>query len=88
MPSGNQAPTGPYHAGPGTAHEIGVMIGFMAAFVLITIVYLVMWKIGNRRGEAKERQRRQMLAEKTQSSKPMVMENEKARDRIGVAQGY
>lgn len=88
MPIQDQSPTGPYHAGPGTAHEIGVMIGFMAAFVLITAVYLVMWKIGNRRGEARERERRQLLAEKTNFSDAKVMEDEKGRDRISVAPGY
>ncbi len=84
MPTQNQAPTGPYHAGPGTAHEIGVMIGFMAAFVLITLVYLVMWRIGNKKGEAKERERRQVLAEKTNPRNTKVYEDDKGRDAITV----
>lgn len=88
MSSKNQSPTGPYHAGPGTAHEIGVMIGFMAAFVLVTVAYLVMWKIGNKKGEAKEMQRRQVLAEKTHPRNTKIMEDDKLRDRISVAPGY
>lgn len=40
------------------------MIGFMAAFVIVTAVYLVMWKVGNKRGEAKEMERRADLREK------------------------
>ena len=85
----NQAPTGPYHAGPGTAHEIGVMIGFMAAFVLITVVYLVMWRIGNQRGEELERQRRQLLAEQTNPRNTKIYEDSKGADTIStVAPGY
>lgn len=39
---GKQEPTGRYHAGPGTAHEVGLVNGFMAAFVLVIVAYLVM----------------------------------------------
>ena len=56
-------PTGPFHAGPGTGHEIGVMIGFMAIFVLITVAYLLAWSMGNKKDDAKERQRREDLHE-------------------------
>ncbi|KAL9099570.1 MAG: hypothetical protein Q9163_004950 [Psora crenata] len=61
-------PTGSYHAGPGTAHEIGVMMGFIAVFLLVTAVYLVLWKIGNKKGAAKERERRHILHEKAKNS--------------------
>lgn len=89
MPSDtkDQSPTGPYHAGPGTGHEIGIMIGFMAAFVLITLGYLVMWRVGNKKGEAKERERRQLLAEKTSPRDTNTVGNEKEGDEIGVAAG-
>ncbi|KAL2052483.1 hypothetical protein ABVK25_007355 [Lepraria finkii] len=85
--SNNQEPSGPFHAGPGTAHEIGVMVAFMAAFVIITLVYLVMWKVGNKRGEAQEMQRRQMLAEKTNPRNTGVMDD-KSGARHSVAPGY
>ena len=58
------------------------MIGFMAAFLLITIIYLVMWRIGNKRGEERERQRRQILAEKTNSK---IYEDSKGADAISTA---
>lgn len=90
----NQEPTGPFHAGPGTAQEVGVMIGFMAAFVLVTVVYLIIWKIGNKRGEAQEMQRRQVLAEKTNPRNTRIMNgngngnDDKSGDRISTAPGY
>lgn len=34
----------PFHAGPGTRHEVGVMVGFMVLFVLSMGVYLVFWR--------------------------------------------
>ena len=80
-------PSGPFHAGPGTAHELGVMVGFMAAFVIITATYLVIWKLYNKRSEAKEIQRRHVLAEKTNPRNTRVMD-EKAGDRISVVPGY
>lgn len=43
MPVDNE-PSSPYHAGPGTAHEIGVMMGFIVAFVLSMGLYLIFWK--------------------------------------------
>lgn len=33
-----------FDPGPGTAQEIGVMLGFIAAFVLSMSVYLLFWK--------------------------------------------
>lgn len=44
----------PYHAGPDTAHEVGVMLGFMAVFMLSMTVYLLIWRIAFRRAERKE----------------------------------
>ena len=79
--SDTQAPTPPYHPGPGTGHEIGVMVGFMAAFVIITAAYLVIWRINNKRSEAKEVERRTSLAEKTNPRNTRVLE-EKAGDKI------
>ena len=90
----SQAPTGPYHAGPGTAHEIGVMIGFMAAFVLVAAAYLVIWRIKNKRSDAKEVQRRRALDEKMGSMNMGVgvEEDEKAESRgsgaYSAAAGY
>ena len=85
--SNNQEPSGPFHAGPGTAHEIGVMVAFMAAIVIITLVNLVMWKVGNKRGEAQEKQRRQKLPEKTNPRNTGVMDD-KSGARHSVAPGY
>lgn len=34
----------PYHAGPGTAHEIGIMVAFIAAFVLSMGAYYLVWR--------------------------------------------
>ena len=34
----------PFHAGPGTRHEVGVMVGFMVLFALSMGVYLVLWR--------------------------------------------
>lgn len=59
----------PFHAGPGTVHEIGVMIAFIAAFVLTTLGYLWVWKRGNRREEAREVQRRQLLRDRHEASR-------------------
>ena len=85
-------PSGPYHVGPGTAHEIGIMIGFMAIFVISTAIYLVFWKIGNRKGEAKERERRQILHEKTTNPRnTRVMEvhdMDQGSNRDSTAQGF
>ena len=74
MAKNPKAPTGPYNPGPGTGHEIGVVVAFILAFVVVTALYMVMWKAGNRREERKEIQRRQMLREKTinaRNSKPV-----------------
>ena len=84
-------PSGPFHAGPGTAHEIGVMIGFMAAFLIITAVYLIIWKFSNKRSEAKETQRRHILAEKTNPSNTRVIEDKtdnRASAAYSAAPGY
>ena len=77
-------PSGPFHAGPGTAHEIGVMVGFMAAFVIITGAYLIIWRIYNKRSEASEVQRRHILAEKTNPRNTRVMDD-KAGNRASAA---
>ena len=77
-------PSGPYHPGPGTAHEVGVMVGFMAAFVIIAASYLIIWKLYNKRSEAKEIQRRHVLAEKTNPRNTRVMDG-KAEDRSSAA---
>ena len=37
-------PTIPFHPGPGTVHEIAVMLGFVVAFVLSMTSYLLMWR--------------------------------------------
>jgi len=43
-PTGANIPHIPFHPGPSTAQEIGVMLAFMAAFVLSMVVYLLFWK--------------------------------------------
>lgn len=56
--SSNTEPIGPFLAGPGTYQEIGIIAGFIAAFILIAvIIYLIVWEAGNRREEAKEMER-------------------------------
>ena len=79
--SDTNAPQPPYHPGPGTGHEIGVMVGFMAAFVIITAVYLVIWRVNNKRSEAKEMERRTSLAERTNPRNTRVLD-EKSGDKI------
>lgn len=64
-------PHGPhisYDAGPGTAHEVGVMLGFMAVFVLSMTVYLLIWRIAFRRSERKELARRAALIQQRKSA--------------------
>ncbi len=34
----------PFHPGPSLGHELGIMFGFIALFVLATLVYYVMWQ--------------------------------------------
>lgn len=58
------------------------MASFIAALILITIV----WKVGKKRDEAIEMQRRQVLAEKT-NSRNMRIRVERA-ERASVAAGY
>ncbi|MDI1489462.1 MAG: hypothetical protein OHK93_008741 [Ramalina farinacea] len=85
-------PKGAYHPGPGTAHEVGVMIGFMAAFVLITVAYLMLWRLGNSKGEAKERLRREDLQEKLHRPRNTrvfaVHDMDRPVDRDSVSQGF
>ena len=92
MVKNDNEPRGPYHPGPGTVHEIGVMIGFMAAFVLITLAYLLLWRLGHSKGEAKERSRREELHEKLTHPRNTrvfaVHEMDRPEDRSSVSQGY
>lgn len=37
-------PKVPFHPAPSVGHEIGVMFGFMAFFVLSMVVYYVFWQ--------------------------------------------
>jgi len=74
--SSNTESTGHFHAGPGTYHEVGIMAGFIAAFILITIIYPIVWKAGNKREEAKEMERRKVLAEKTNPRTTRVFKKE------------
>ena len=77
-------PSGSFHAGPGTAHELGVMAGFVAGFIIITVAYLIIWRVYNKRSEATETQRRHILAEKTNPRNTRVMED-KAGNRSSAA---
>ncbi|MCJ1426743.1 hypothetical protein MMC29_004646 [Sticta canariensis] len=54
----------PYHPAPSVGHELGIMFGFMAIFVISMGVYLFLWKLGNRRNEAYEIARREKLAQR------------------------
>ena len=80
----DKEPSGPFHAGPGIAHEIGIMAGFIAAFIIIAVVYLVIWRLNNKRSEVGEMQRRHVLAEKTNPRNTRVMED-KAGNEISAA---
>ena len=64
MAKNPKAPDGPFHPGPGTGHEVGVMFAFIIVFILLTLVYLLFWRISNKKEETLERQRRQALREK------------------------
>lgn len=77
-------PSGPFHAGPGTVHEVAVMAGFIAGFIIITVVYLIIWRVYNKRCEAREIQRRHILAEKTNPRNTRIMED-KAGNRVSAA---
>ena len=77
-------PSGSFHAGPGIAHEVGVMAAFIAGFIIITVLYLIIWKVYNKRSEAGEMQRRHILAEKTNPRNTRVMED-KAGNRVSTA---
>jgi len=82
--SSNTEPMGPFLAGPGTYQEIGIMAGFIAAFILITVIYLIVWKAGNKREEAKEMEpleRQKVLAEKTNPRNTRVFEKEGVGER-------
>ena len=69
------------------------MFAFMAAFLLISASYLLVWNLGNKRGAAKERQRREEWQEKWTNpgdSKVVAvheMDKEKAQDD-GDARGF
>jgi len=43
-PTGVNVPHILFDPGPGTAQEVGVMLGFIATFVLSMSVYLLFWK--------------------------------------------
>ena len=93
MAKNPNAPSGPFHAGPGLGHELGVMFAFMVVFVLISAAYLLVWNIGNKKGAAREAQRREQVQEKlanpTDSKVAAVQEldKEKSQDDSN-AQGF
>ena len=70
------------HPGPGTGHEIGVMFAFIVVMVILTISYFTMWKIGNKKGEEGERQRRQALQEKMAGTRDekVIAEHDNSKD--------
>jgi hypothetical protein len=47
-----------------TYQEIGVMVGFMAIFVIVIISFAVVWRSKNKRQAQKEEMRRRELNEK------------------------
>ncbi|MCJ1464381.1 hypothetical protein MMC07_002994 [Pseudocyphellaria aurata] len=54
----------PSHPPPPLGHDLGIMFGFMALFLISMGVYLVVWKAGNRRSEARETARREALGQR------------------------
>ena len=69
----SKEPSGHFNPGPGTAHEIGVMIGFILVFFIVSLGYLLFWKIGNRKEEMREWRRRQQLREKASNTRSSNM---------------
>lgn len=64
MAKNPNVPDGPFHPGPGTGHEIGVMFAFIVIFILLTLGYLLYWRMSNKREERLERERKEALREK------------------------
>jgi len=60
MPSADQNEVQDKHgyvAPPSIGHELGVMFGFMAIFLVVIITYWVIWQFSNKRSLKKERER-------------------------------
>ena len=51
------------------------MFGFVAAFVLITAAYLIIWRISNKRSEAEEAQRRRNLLAANEKTGPTTRDD-------------
>lgn len=77
-----------------TAREIGVMVGFIAAFLAVTSGYLIAWRRGNAREEIKEARRRELLREKMRSdtksdvtSQEMVCNGDEVKRELRLLEG-
>ncbi|KAI4098425.1 MAG: hypothetical protein L6R37_006507 [Teloschistes peruensis] len=57
-----QTPKIPFHPGPPLSHELGVMFGFIAIFILAVLVYYYSWRIVNEIEAKREWKRRVRLA--------------------------
>jgi len=44
----------PYTPPPSVGHEIGVMFGFIGAFIVAMALYTVFWQVTNRREQRRE----------------------------------
>ncbi|KAI9795765.1 MAG: hypothetical protein M1833_006858 [Piccolia ochrophora] len=54
------------------AQELGILFGFVAVFLLSMAAYAVVWRLGQRRSEKKELERRQVLTEQGIGEKAVV----------------
>jgi len=53
-----------YVAPPSTAHELGVLFGFVAVFLIVFTIYSIAYRIRNKRFERKESERMRDLKTK------------------------
>ncbi|PLN77062.1 hypothetical protein BDW42DRAFT_177613 [Aspergillus taichungensis] len=59
IPDENRPPKTPITS---LGHELGIMFGFMAACVVIMVIYVLFWRAAEKREEAHQAKRREQLA--------------------------
>ncbi|PKY05530.1 hypothetical protein P168DRAFT_288991 [Aspergillus campestris IBT 28561] len=59
IPEKNRPPETPITS---LGHELGIMFGFMAACVVIMVIYVIFWRAAEKREEAHQAHRRERLA--------------------------
>ncbi|PLB40613.1 uncharacterized protein BDW47DRAFT_123625 [Aspergillus candidus] len=59
IPEKNRPPETPITS---LGHELGIMFGFMAACVVIVVIYVIFWRAAEKREEAHQAHRRERLA--------------------------